>query len=257
MGDDINAEMWEISENLHRAELSVAERVHQTARWVELVALLDKKARDAVAEAEAKIAREDARAAEGVSSNGGTKIGRGRPESGISKAARSLGMSKSTAHLRVTLDAKLTPEAMAAAKETGAGVAVMEAAAKEKTATKQVKIIRDMVAASAKEKADRDLARALAREAKKEAAAAEKKKSGAKPRPTPAPVALTPIEPEPERMDLGSDAFAQARDDYIEAHGRAFNAVDDLAISDAQKHRLRVEALRVNVAVGLLKEAMH
>lgn len=36
--DETQAELWEIAENLHRAELSVIERAEQIARWVELSA---------------------------------------------------------------------------------------------------------------------------------------------------------------------------------------------------------------------------
>ncbi|MDZ5448621.1 hypothetical protein [Labrys sp. ZIDIC5] len=34
--DKIDAEMWEISENLHRADLTVLQRDTQVARWIEL-----------------------------------------------------------------------------------------------------------------------------------------------------------------------------------------------------------------------------
>lgn len=37
--DEIEAEMWEIAENLHRAELTVLERSDQIARWLELAAI--------------------------------------------------------------------------------------------------------------------------------------------------------------------------------------------------------------------------
>jgi hypothetical protein len=35
-GSDIKAQLWEISENLHRAELTTLEYGEQVARWVEL-----------------------------------------------------------------------------------------------------------------------------------------------------------------------------------------------------------------------------
>jgi len=34
--DDIDAQLWEIAENLHRAELSALERNDHIARWIEL-----------------------------------------------------------------------------------------------------------------------------------------------------------------------------------------------------------------------------
>lgn len=37
--DEIDAEMWEISENLHRSELTKLERDEQISRWVELIEL--------------------------------------------------------------------------------------------------------------------------------------------------------------------------------------------------------------------------
>ena len=50
--DEVDSELWEISENLHRAELTPAEQVKQMARWVELVEA--KHEAKAAAEAAAK-----------------------------------------------------------------------------------------------------------------------------------------------------------------------------------------------------------
>jgi ParB family chromosome partitioning protein len=36
-GDEIDAELWEIAENLHRADLTVLQRSEQIARWLDLV----------------------------------------------------------------------------------------------------------------------------------------------------------------------------------------------------------------------------
>lgn len=86
------AEMWEISENLHRAELTVMQRAEQVARWAEL--------------------------ADRNKSQLATKIGRGRPEGGVAKAARELNLDKDEVHRAVKI-AALTPEAKAVAAERG------------------------------------------------------------------------------------------------------------------------------------------
>lgn len=92
-GDEIDAELWEIAENLHRAELTVLQRDTEIARWVELV--------------EMKV------------SQVGTPIGGKQPnESGIRKAAHELNIPKSNVHRAVKVS-RLTPEARAAAKAEG------------------------------------------------------------------------------------------------------------------------------------------
>lgn len=83
------AEMWEISENLHRAELTVVQRSEQVARWAELAG---------------RVLRQlDAK---------------GRPESGNRKAARELNIPEPEVRRAVKI-ASLTPEAKAAASENG------------------------------------------------------------------------------------------------------------------------------------------
>lgn len=72
--------MWEISENLHRAELGPEERTFQLGEYVRLT---------------------ETRTA-GLSPHGGAKIAvdgttRGRPESGVKNAARELGIAPETA----------------------------------------------------------------------------------------------------------------------------------------------------------------
>lgn len=86
------AEMWEISENLHRAELTVVQRSEQVSRWVEL--------------------------ADKVSGQVAPKPQGGRPEGGINKAARDLNL-ESTEVKRAVKIASLTPEAKEAAAELG------------------------------------------------------------------------------------------------------------------------------------------
>jgi ParB-like chromosome segregation protein Spo0J len=94
---DDEARMWEISENLHRAELTALQRSEHIAEWVRLSANL--------AETRA-----------------------GRPGD-ASHAARELNLPERTVRRAVTVD-KLSDEAKAAAKETGLddNQAVLEAA---------------------------------------------------------------------------------------------------------------------------------
>ena len=92
-GNDVDAQLWEIAENLHRAELTAMERDEQIALWVTLNAGR-------------------------VSSQVETKPQGGRPESGVNAAARELGISKPDAHRAVTV-ARLSDEAKAVARETG------------------------------------------------------------------------------------------------------------------------------------------
>lgn len=85
-----DARMWEIAENLHRADLSALERAEHVDEWLKL--------------------------AERVSSLDGTKPG--RPEGGVNKAAREIGVSKSDAH-RAKKIAALPDEVKDAARDAG------------------------------------------------------------------------------------------------------------------------------------------
>lgn len=84
------ARLWEISENLHRADLTKLERDEQVAEWISIT--------------------------ERISSQNATKPG--RPEGGVRAAARDLGVDKDDAHRAVKV-ASLTDEAKEAARETG------------------------------------------------------------------------------------------------------------------------------------------
>jgi ParB-like chromosome segregation protein Spo0J len=86
-GDEVDAELWEIAENLHRAELTALERDEQVARWIEL---------------------------SGVSVQSAPKIG--RPESGINLASRDLGIESTDAKRAVKV-ASLSHEAKQTARE--------------------------------------------------------------------------------------------------------------------------------------------
>jgi ParB family chromosome partitioning protein len=86
------ARMWEIAENLHRAELTVLERDEQVSEWVRLSSI--------------------------VSSQVETKSQVGRPESGVRRAARELGIESSDAH-RAGKVAGLSDDAKQAARDVG------------------------------------------------------------------------------------------------------------------------------------------
>ncbi|MCK1279476.1 ParB N-terminal domain-containing protein [Bradyrhizobium sp. 61] len=125
--DDIAAELTEISENLHRAELTVLQRDEQIARWIELTTV------------KPEISSDDAKPAQVAQVSGG----RGN-KGGISEASRELGIERTDA-IRATKVAALSPEAKAAATDAGLDdnrSALLEAA-KETEPEKQVAVIRD------------------------------------------------------------------------------------------------------------------
>ena len=74
---DVDARLWEIAENLHRSDLTAQERAEQIAQWVRLT--------------EQK----------GVSAQLAPKPQGGRPESGVSQAARTLKVPKSLRSARL------------------------------------------------------------------------------------------------------------------------------------------------------------
>ena len=83
---DIDRRMWEIAENLHRAELTQLEHDEQVDEWIKLV---DKKRSEKEAQSE-----------EGISAQIEPKT-RGRPESGVKAAARDLGVERNEAQRAV------------------------------------------------------------------------------------------------------------------------------------------------------------
>jgi ParB family chromosome partitioning protein len=101
-GDEILARRCQISENAHRAGLSKLEKANQTAEWIELSETLER-----------------------ISGEKFQKTGRGRPEGGNSKAARTLPMSGKSADAKrknVAQDRKIAsihPAAQQAAIEAG------------------------------------------------------------------------------------------------------------------------------------------
>ena len=109
--DKIAAEMWEISENLHRAELTALQRSIQIGRWVKLTA--DKIKRDQkVTENLRQVGADKPRA------HRATGRPRGPKESGTRAAARELGITETAAQRSVTIDG-LTAAAQKEAERLG------------------------------------------------------------------------------------------------------------------------------------------
>lgn len=109
------AEMEEITENLHRKELSELERSEQTARWIELVNNAKSRMEQ---DYEAATGKQKSQAADtkAESAKSGGKGGKGN-KGGINEAARVLpGVTRSGAQRAVKV-AKLSKEAKAKAKE--------------------------------------------------------------------------------------------------------------------------------------------
>lgn len=123
--DDVGAEMWEISENLHRADLTALERSDQIGRWAELLA--------------AKGAQ--------VAPPGGSQP----RDMGIKKAARELGIGRDDASRAVKV-AALAPEAKQAARDAGLDdnrTALLQAA-RETSPRRQAAAIRKIAKARAR-----------------------------------------------------------------------------------------------------------
>jgi ParB-like chromosome segregation protein Spo0J len=111
-----DARLWEIAENLHRAELSKLERDENIAEWIKIT--------------------------ERVSAQVAAKPQGGRPEGGVRAAARELGVDEDDARRAVKVSS-LSDEAKDAAREVGLDnnrSALLEAAAKP-TVAEQVAAI--------------------------------------------------------------------------------------------------------------------
>jgi ParB family chromosome partitioning protein len=120
--------MWEIAENLHRADLTELERSNHIAEWIRLCDVTNKPGQVAQVSA---------------------KGGRGQ-EGGVSGAARDLGIERTEARRAVKIDA-LAPEAKAEAVALGLddNQRALLKAADEPDAEAQVKSLQDHAAAKA------------------------------------------------------------------------------------------------------------
>jgi ParB-like chromosome segregation protein Spo0J len=126
-GDKRDARMWEISANLHRADLTPEEEDEQLAEWVRLF-----------------------EADQAISGRKVQKKGPGRPKSGISEAARQLqvkGKTHEAKRKRVAHAVKLTSvfqEAKEAAKKASLNRSERLKVAEEKTPEAQVAKVREL-----------------------------------------------------------------------------------------------------------------
>jgi ParB-like chromosome segregation protein Spo0J len=93
VGSEREARLWEIAENLHRADLTVLERAEHLAEWIRLT--------------EAEVSAQVAPKPQG-----------GRPESGIRAAARELGIERTEAQRSIKI-ASIVPEAKESARKAG------------------------------------------------------------------------------------------------------------------------------------------
>jgi ParB-like nuclease domain len=140
--DDVEAQLWQLSENLHRAALTKLQYDQQVVRYTEL--LKAKRARETVAPIQPPPKEIPV---EGVSRQVAAKppsqnVG-GRPEGGHRQAARELNIPEATVR-RAYQTASLSPEAQEVAIETGLDdnrSALLEAA-KERTPEAQTATIR-------------------------------------------------------------------------------------------------------------------
>jgi ParB-like chromosome segregation protein Spo0J len=120
---DLDARMWEISENLHRSELTVTQRAEQVAEYADL----------AKQKREAEVSRQvDAKP-------------EGRPEGGNRAAARDLGLTEQEVR-RAQKIAALPEETKEAARSLGYedNQSALLAAAKERTPEEQIAALQDI-----------------------------------------------------------------------------------------------------------------
>lgn len=140
-GDERDARMWEIAENLHRADLTVLERSEQVSEWVRLA-----EEREVLAQL-------------------APKPQGGRPQGGTRAAARDIGVTRDEAR-RSEKVAALAPEAKEAARAAGLddNQSALLAAAKAETAAAQVEVLNRRAAERARTHGEVKDAKADARE---------------------------------------------------------------------------------------------
>lgn len=141
--DEIAAEKWEISENIHRADLTIEQRGVQVKRWIDLTIEQEEKARLSL------------QVATKVDALG--RVNAHRPEEGVRMAARELGIESTEAHRLVSIGG-LSETARETARQVGLDdnqTALLAAARDGKTIVKQAK-------AAGKSEGDEEVQRAKA-----------------------------------------------------------------------------------------------
>jgi ParB-like chromosome segregation protein Spo0J len=136
-GDEADAKLWEISENLHRAELTEEERRQHIAEWVRITA--DKVLHGATPSAGGVQPRDKA----------------------ISKAAKELGINKSTVSRAVAAES-LSDEVKTAANDAGLGTVKRAEISREPSAEKQLAFIKREKETAAAAKRNRETDKAIA-----------------------------------------------------------------------------------------------
>jgi ParB-like chromosome segregation protein Spo0J len=108
-GPEIDAQLWEIAENLHRSDLTYDQREQHLARWIKLT---NQKLEAAKAAEKLDTAADDKSEEEEFSATvaENSKPKAGRPEGGVEAAARELGVAPRTAQ-RAVDHAEIAPEA--------------------------------------------------------------------------------------------------------------------------------------------------
>jgi ParB-like chromosome segregation protein Spo0J len=109
-GSELDARMWEIAENLHRAELTALEQSEHISEWIKLAEERDKAKAQA-----APLDKPSQLETVSVKKERSIKGGRGR-KGGVNAAAREFGLDKAKAHRAAAIAEKLDPEAKAEAK---------------------------------------------------------------------------------------------------------------------------------------------
>lgn len=120
--DEIDAEKWEISENIHRADLTIEQRGAQVKRWIDLT-IEQMKRKNTFASCKSIPSRP------------------GQPEGGVDAAARELGLESTEAHRLVSIGG-LSEAARDAARQSGLDdnqTALLAAARDGKAVVKQAK----------------------------------------------------------------------------------------------------------------------